>query len=102
MAVSIEQVPQLIAWAVAVFYGLQVCSGMVNLYLRYLDHLTIDRSDIRSLYQNFFHALIATACGVAFYQLPLTQAVCLILSVVLFVLIRRIHKMTSGLKKQWS
>lgn len=102
MTVSIGQAPQLIAWAVAVFYGLLVCSGIVNLYLRNLDHLPIDRNDIRSLYHNFFNALIAAATAVVFYQLPLTQAVCLILSVVLFALIRRIHKMTSGLKKQWS
>lgn len=102
MAVSIGQAPQMIAWAVAVFYGLLVCSGVVNLYLRNLDHLTIDRSDIRSLYHHFFKALIAVLAAVVFYQLPLMQAICLILSVVLIALVRRIHIITSGLKKQWS
>lgn len=52
------------SWAIAAFFGLYVLAACINFYLRYIDHLPIERSDVKDLGQNLLKGV--AFAGVAY------------------------------------
>lgn len=93
---NLTQYTQLLFLFFAAFFSLWTLAGLVNLYLRILDRLSIDREDIQLLRRNILLALFSAGLAALFYYLPYPMAfTALFCGVVLYQLLR-----LSGLLKK--
>ncbi len=79
------------ALGAAIFFVLLACSGLVNLYLRYIDNLSIDREDVQALARNTGFALLSAGVAGLFHYLPLPMALTALLCGVVFFQILKIN-----------
>lgn len=99
MLTSISFYVSLILLGVAVFYGLNIASGLINLYLRHIDRLSIDREDIQNLGRHTRSGFATLLCAALVHYLGLPMGATLILSFVVFWQLLRISGLISKLEK---
>lgn len=99
MLTSISFYVSLILLGVAVFYGLNIASGLINLYLRHIDRLSIDREDIQNLGRHTRSGFTTLLCAALVHYLGLPMGATLILSFVVFWQLLRISGLVSNLEK---
>lgn len=88
---TMGQFAQMAAIVAAIFYVLQACSGLFNLYLRFHDNLSIDREDVQALSRNSGFALVLTGIAGLFHYLPFFMALGFLLCGVVFFQILKIN-----------
>lgn len=87
------QLAQTVALMAAVFFALGAGSGIVNLYLRFHDRLSIDREDVLILVRNTGLALLSATIAWLFYSLPFFTALTLLLCGVVIRQLVQIHRL---------
>lgn len=72
---------QAITLSLAFFFALYAGSGVINLYLRYIDHLSFDKEDIQLLLSNTWYAVLLFTCaaGMRYLGLAMTAVILLIM-----------------------
>ena len=70
MQTVLGQSAQIISLVVAIFFALLATSALMNLYLRRIDHLTIEAEDVRSMARNAGIAMGLMALSALFRLLP--------------------------------
>lgn len=70
---------QMLVLAMAVFFALLVGSNLVNFYLRRIDHLPIDREDVRAFARNVRFTLFLLAIAGMFHYLSFFMALAILL-----------------------
>ena len=90
---------QIAALIAAIFFALLAGSGLVNLYLRYHDHLSIDKQDLQNLARNSAFALLLTVIAGFFHFLPFFLALGYLLCGAVIFQIFKINGMLKALKK---
>jgi len=93
---NLSQYTQLLFLFFAAFFSIWTFAGLVNLYLRFIDRLSIDRQDILLLRRNVMLALFSAGLALLFYYLPYPMALtALFCGIVLYQLLH-----LSGLLKK--
>ncbi len=90
---------QIITFVVAIFYALMAASGLVNLYLRYNDHLTIDKADVKAMTKHAGFALILTLLAKLFSLLPFFMVLGFLLCAMILYQVFNIVKIGNALEK---
>jgi hypothetical protein len=71
---NLSQYTQLLFLFFAAFFSIWTFAGLVNLYLRFIDQLSIDRQDVLLLRRNVMLALFSVGLALLFYYLPYPMA----------------------------
>lgn len=87
----IGQLAQIAAMVAAIFFALLASSGLVNLYLRYIDKLSIDREDVQAIARNSGFALLSAGVAALFHYLPLPMTLAALLCGIVFFQILKIN-----------
>ncbi len=85
---------------IAVFFGLSFISGLMNLYLRYHEHLPIDREDKQALLKNAAFIVLFAAVTVVFGRMPFFEALIVLLCVIVGFQLFRVHNLVKRMEKQ--
>lgn len=87
---------QLITLFISIFFALTAGAGLMNFYLRYLDRLPIDRSDVVAFARNAGIALLLFISATLFHYLPFFVALGFVLCALIVV---QLYKLDGILKK---
>jgi len=90
---------QLLALLISVFFALMAGSGLLNLYLRYHDHLPIDRADVNAMARNAGISMLAFLCATLFHYLPFLMALGFLMCAVIILQIFRMRGLLNKLAK---
>ena len=82
---NLSQYTQLLFLFFAAFFSIWTVAGLVNLYLRVIDRLRIDKADVMLLRRNVVLAIFSGGMAALFYFLPYPMALtALLCGVVLY------------------
>lgn len=62
----------------AIYFSLSAAARLFNLFLRYIDHLSIDREDVLALLHNLRNALVSFLIAYIAYRTPLPMTLALL------------------------
>lgn len=96
MLQNISQYLALVMLFVGAFYALIAISGLVNLYLRHIDHLSIDTEDKQTIQSSLLKGIALVLGAVAFKYLPFLYVLVILL---IFVLLFQMTTISRLMKK---
>lgn len=95
------QLFQYTALFTAIFFALLTGNGLVNFFLRYIDHLPIEPTDIQDTIRHSKYALGIAIIAALFRYLPFHLAINFFMCAVVLGLIFRLDVVLRHLKKNW-
>lgn len=93
------QAPRLVALLPSIFFAMLAISGLIKLYLRYHDHLNIDRVDIVSLGRNAGVSIFFMAVSLLYEQVSFFAATSLLLCLLVTVQIIKLNNTISAFRQ---
>ncbi|MBL7780706.1 MAG: hypothetical protein JNM22_05770 [Saprospiraceae bacterium] len=99
MPTVLGQYAQIISLVVAIFFALLATSALMNLYLRRIDHLTIDVDDVRSMARNAGIAVALIALSALFRLLPFFMVLAFLVCLTVFVNVFKINRLLSKMDR---
>lgn len=99
MESTLGYLAQIVSLCVVVFFGLHTASGLVNLYLRFHDRLSIERRDVLHPARNLISLLKWLAAAALFFYIPFFMALGFFLCAILIAQILKVNVLIKEMER---